>query len=472
MIRPPKAGERVGAWTRSKTWILIGLVALTLLGGLAFYRPFAAHGEGTGGGPPVPAPPAIPGSRQTFLVMGVDDRPGSGGRADSMIVVSYDPSKEQLSMLSLPRDTWANIPGEGYDKINHSYAFGGASLAHAAVQQLLGIPIDHTVTLSFQGFIRIVDELGGVEIDAEKRLFYEDPDDTGMGPEGLKIDIQPGLQKMDGMTALGYARFRMDEEGDFGRVRRQQQVMKALMKTAGSPSVLGRITQLVPAVASAVKTDLSVAEMLKLALGGTDALKNPLRTATITGEDRYIGGVYYMIPDLVKARTTAFETLIGTAPPEDFLSRARQEQQANEKAVAEATADEPPPVAASNGEAGETPKSDPASPEAPPPTQTTKPQTQQPKPQTKPRPITVAVIDASGKNLASAYVTKLKAAGFRVARVATSARQVPQTVALDHAGQAGTLDRLTSVLGKVSLVSVPDKTAAEAVEIILGQDLN
>lgn len=478
-------------------WLLVSILGLTLLGAFVFSRPFdmearaAAPAGVAPDEPPVPPPPPLPGKRMTFLVMGVDDRPDSPGRADTMVVASYDPATNRLAMVSLARDTWAQIPGHGFDKINHAYAFGGEQLAVSTVQRLLGIPIDYYVTVSFSGFKEIVDALGGVEIDAEKRLYYVDPYDTGMGPDGLVIDIEAGKQQMDGDTALKYARFRMDDEGDFGRMRRQQQVMKALMKSAARPAVIARLPQLIPALAGTIKTNLSIAEMLKLAAAAPDVLSEPLHTNTFGGEPRIIGGIYYVIADLVTSRKAAYETLVGTAPTEEFLQRAREEQAAYTRSIALAKAEEEPaagePAADPEGETRTEPadgdkegqpKSEPGAqpgqgktnkPTQPGPVTTPKPPPTTTKPSS--RPITVAVIDASGQRLGAEYVAKLKAAGFRVARVARSEKAVSRTVGLDHAGQAGAAERVKAVIPQVLWVSAPDPQAGEAVEIILGADL-
>jgi polyisoprenyl-teichoic acid--peptidoglycan teichoic acid transferase len=473
----PKGRRRL-----SHTWLLVGLIALSLVGALTLYRPFdvksstAAAGEEAGQTLP---PAKLPGERVTFLVMGVDKRDDDAGRADSMVVVSLDPNTQQLALLSLARDTWVQIPGHGYDKVNHSYAFGGERLAVQAVQRLLGIPIDHYVTLNFQGFARIVDALGGIDIDAEKRMLYNDPYDTGMGPGGLVIDIQPGLQHMDGLTALKYARYRMDDEGDVGRMRRQQQVVKALMKAAATPAILTRIPQLIPALADAVDTDLSVGEMLKLATGARDALSHPLKAGSLNGEEKMLGGIFYWIPDLVKERATAYELLVGSTPPEEFLNQAREEQQVYARALAEVTAEDERAAKAEADKAGQqepqggTAAGQPGTqaPGSQPQASGTLPPVTTSPPATKPPAVTVAVLDASGAGIGPDYVKKLKAAGFRVARSGKSAKPVARTVVLDHAGQPGTKERIQQVLPDALVVAARDSKAEEAVEIILGADL-
>lgn len=478
----PKPGARRGALI----WLLAGLMVLAVAGGLALYRPFQSEARGTEGSTTdltTPPPPPLPTKRTTFLVMGVDRREDDSGRADSMMVVSYDPESQQLAALSLPRDTWVQIPGHGYDKLNHSFAYGGDKLALATVEQLLGIPIDHYVTVTFQNFARIVDAIGGIEIDAEKRMLYTDPSDTGMGPDGLVIDIQPGLQHMDGMTALKYSRFRMDDEGDMGRVRRQQQVVRALMTAVVRPAIIGKVGSLIPALADAIDTDMTVAEMVRLGVGGMDAAKKPLKSGVVTGEPKALGGVFYFITDIAATRATAYEVLVGTQPGEEFLSRAKADEKSYEAALAEAVEHDlavaaeqeknnPPeqgqkPQPGTDGET--TQPTEPTQPTQP-GTGTTQPTTP-PKPPAKVQPITVAVIDASGKNIAATWVPKLKAAGFRVARVSKASKPVARTVAIDHAGQPGTQERILAVLPGALVVANPDSKAEEAVEIVLGQDL-
>ncbi|HYF92267.1 MAG TPA: LCP family protein [Symbiobacteriaceae bacterium] len=465
---------------RSRRWIYwllacLGMVA-ALVGCVAFYRPFVSETGGIleGGAPlpKVPAPPPLPVERTTFLVMGVDRREDDTGRADSTMVVSFDMETQRLAVVSLPRDTWAAIPGHGHDKINHSYAYGGEQLAVATVQQLLGIPIDHYVTVTFQDFAKIVDAVGGIDVDAEKRMYYEDPSDTSMGPGGLVIDIQAGPQHMDGITALKYSRFRMDEEGDLGRVRRQQQVAMALMRAAARPAVVSRVPQLIPALSDAIDTDMSVAEMVKYGLAGKDAMGTELRTGVFGGEERVIGGVFYFVPDLVKSRQQAYEVLVGARPTEAFLARARQDQSAYAKVLAEEAAQEPAVTASTETAAGAPP--DAAAVTAPQPAPGAQPRPSAPAPAPKPprqQQLTVAVTDASGRQIAADYVKKLKAAGFRVARVSRSAHVVARTVAIDHAGQPGTEERLQAIFPTALIVAKPDKTAEEAIELVLGQDL-
>lgn len=288
--------------------------------------------------------PPLPGKRITFLVLGVDKRPGDRGRSDMMLVASYDTAQEQLAVVSIARDTWLQIPGHGYDKVNHAYAFGGERLAVRSIERALNLPIDYYVTLSFNGFARIVDALGGVEVDVAKRMYYHDPDDLVMGPDGLVIDLWPGPQPMDGLTLLKYTRFRTDDEGDLGRMRRQQEAIKELMKVAARPATLVRLPQLIPALYDTVETDLPLTQILRLSGGAKEALTTPLMTGSFDGTPAMIGGVYYLIPDLVAQRKAAYEILVGTPPPESFVAKAQEDQAIYRRVLAEQRAAKPNPI--------------------------------------------------------------------------------------------------------------------------------
>lgn len=466
------------------SWLLVTLIVTVIIGGFAFYRPFNSGAPAAAPLEPLPPKPelnTLPEGRQTFLVMGVDNTDGEFGRADSMVVVSYDAKAQRLALLSIPRDTWTQIPGHGYDKINHAFAYGGQALAVDTVERLLGIDINHWVTLSFDGFIKVVDAVGGVEINPEKPLFYQDPYDERMGTEGLVIDIKPGRQVVDGLTALKYSRFRADAEGDIGRMRRQQEVIQALIKKAATPAILSKVPSLIPALYSAVGTDMSVAEMLKLAAVGREALSQPLVTGSIKGEGMTLDGVFYFGVDLVETRTTAYEVLVGSQPDEPFLNRARQDKAAYDAALREATvasAGAPHEAERNTGtqageEADEHPGEQPGEGQSTTPTKppaTPGPTT--PKPTApKTEAITVAVVDATGQGIARDYVQKLRAAGFRVARISRSQKVLPSTLVIDHANLPLVQERLKALFPDLIYAAAPDPRAELPVEIILGTDL-
>ena len=239
------------------------------------------------------------------MIMGVDEREGDVGRSDTLMIATLDPKKKKAALLSIPRDTRVKIRGHGFDKINAAYAYGGYALTQDTVEDLIGVHMEHHILINIKSFKKIIDAIGGVDINVEKRMYYEDVwDDDG----GLLIDLQPGLQHMDGDTAITYVRYR-DEEGDIGRIRRQQKFMQAVMDKITSPSIIPRIPSIIKEVVGSVQTDLSVKQLIEFATSLKDAQKSGLQAEMLPGKPMYIDGVSYWIPDLGRLRTTVANTL-------------------------------------------------------------------------------------------------------------------------------------------------------------------
>lgn len=273
--------------------------------------------------------------KTTIMIMGVDERDDDVGRSDTLMVATLDPKKDHAALMSIPRDTRVKIKGHGWDKINAAYAYGsakggpeaGEKLTQRTVEDFLGVNMDHYVVINIQAFQKIIDAIGGIDIDVEKRMYYEDPwDDDG----GLIIDLQPGMQHMDGKTAVTYVRYR-DEEGDIGRIKRQQKFMKACMDKITSPAIIPKLPNVISEVMSSVKTDLSFRQLLEFIGTLKEAQKNGLKTEMVPGKPLYIDGVSYWIPDLHKLRTTLAETLGITlnASEKAQLDRAQHEYESS-----------------------------------------------------------------------------------------------------------------------------------------------
>ena len=167
---------------------------------------------------------------KNILLLGSDTRDNISGRSDSMMVLQVD-GRGKPKLVSFMRDMYVNIPGVGENKPNAAYAYGGADLVRQTLKENFGIDCRYYAMVDFQTFEKGVDALfpRGVQIDAEKDMsaYIDEP-------------ITKGPQRMNGHTLLNYARFRMDEEGDFGRVRRQQQVMQSVFGQLKNPLVLLR----------------------------------------------------------------------------------------------------------------------------------------------------------------------------------------------------------------------------------------
>jgi LCP family protein required for cell wall assembly len=225
--------------------------------------------------PPTPTPIApVAGAPVTVLLLGSDQRPGETdpARTDAIIIARIDPQQHRIAMLSLPRDLWVAIPGYGETRINAAHVWGqiyndpagGIGLAQKTVSNLLGIPIDYTIYIDFQGFIGAIDALGGVNVNVEKELY--DPNFPTMDYGYTEAHFLPGPQQMDGATALMYSRIR-HPDSDFARMHRQQAVLAGVLDTLSSQNVLQNLKQLedvTTALRDYVKTDMPEERILGL----------------------------------------------------------------------------------------------------------------------------------------------------------------------------------------------------------------
>ncbi|MCR5662330.1 MAG: LCP family protein [bacterium] len=236
--------------------------------------------------------------RMNILCLGIDynrDEKGigytKGARSDTIFVLSVDSKGKILNVLSIPRDTYVFIGEEyGYDKINSAYSYGGIELAEKVISNFLGVPIDHYVIVKVAGAGKMVDALGGLQVDVEKDMDYDD----NWG--NLHIHLKAGKQQLNGEQAVGYARFRMDAESDRGRIRRQQQLMGALLKRLKDPMVILRLQGIVRAISENIETDFDVMDLLDLTYLYKDFDRQHMKTGAIVGDDTDINGASCIIP--------------------------------------------------------------------------------------------------------------------------------------------------------------------------------
>lgn len=191
----------------------------------------------------------------TILVMGVDARPGSaidiGVRPDALMLLRLDPAAGSCRALAIPRDSLAELPGYGETKINHALMLGGIPYEKLVVELYTGVTIDHYALIDFTGFEDLVDAVGGVTLTV---------------PEDLASPAVPaGTHTIDGATALQHARYRGGPDGDFGRIKRQQQIMQALIATANGKDLLREANRLLPSLKDNLRTDFSIEQLVSLA---------------------------------------------------------------------------------------------------------------------------------------------------------------------------------------------------------------
>lgn len=245
--------------------------------------------------------------RMNFLLMGIDARDGeTKTRTDSIILVSVDKEHNRIAMMSMPRDTRVKIPGHGYDKINSANVYGGPELVMDVVSDLVGMNIDKYVMTNVRGFRDIVDTLGGVTLDVEKKMYHYDPYDE---PELREINLKPGVQRLDGNKALQYVRFRSDALGDVSRTERQQKFLKVLAKEMMQPSTITKLPKLVPTINKYIDTNLGLGQMVTLANAAKDLNNVEIVTQTLPGKFLDMNGVSYWSVDSQQAQMVA-EALI------------------------------------------------------------------------------------------------------------------------------------------------------------------
>ncbi|WP_314065789.1 LCP family protein [uncultured Vagococcus sp.] len=203
----------------------------------------------------------------SILVMGVDDndeRALGSNRTDTMIVVTMNPEKGKVSMVSIPRDTFTYIDSKdfvGYTKINAAYTYDKEDGAINAVETLLDIPIDFYVTVDFQAFEKIVDALGGVKVDVPVAISEANAQLTKM------VELDPGEQTLTGEEALAFARTRKIDN-DIKRGERQQMVVQAVLKKAMAVGSIGKYSDVMNSLTNHLWTDMNRDTMMKVAQSG------------------------------------------------------------------------------------------------------------------------------------------------------------------------------------------------------------
>jgi polyisoprenyl-teichoic acid--peptidoglycan teichoic acid transferase len=213
-----------------------------------------------------------------ILLLGVDSRGEEKSRTDTIMIAQYDPENQKAKLVSLMRDIYVEIPDKQSYKINTAYFLGGPELLRKTIKQNFDIDIHYYAVIDFKGFESVVDTLApnGIEMDVEKRM-----------SENIGVVLQPGLQNLNGKQLLGYARFRHDANGDFGRVERQQKVINALKDEAISINGVAKLPKLVGTIQPYIDTNLAGLDLLAV---GKDFFLHPpadIETLTIPVEQSY-----------------------------------------------------------------------------------------------------------------------------------------------------------------------------------------
>ncbi len=248
-------------------------------------------------------PPLTNNETINFLLIGSDRRPtGTSHRTDTLLIAIVWYKEGQVSLISIPRDLWIYIPTVGMQRINtayqsgesNGYPGGGNGLLKDTILQNLGIRIDHVAMVEFDGFRKIVDTLGGIEVPVacaytDWRLIHPSYDPNNENNWWL-YTVGPGQVYMDGDLALWYARSRM-RSNDFDRGRRQQEVLRTLFQKALQTDTFSKIPQLYNDLSSSVITDVGLDDLLRLAPYAVNFTNANIRS-------------YYIRPPYVQGWTT------------------------------------------------------------------------------------------------------------------------------------------------------------------------
>lgn len=222
-------------------------------------------------------------SIENYLLLGVDNDGSGKSRTDTMMVLSWDKSEGAMRIISFMRDIYAEIPGYKSYKLNTAYYLDGVQKTKDTISGMFGLPIHHYAIVDFDNFESIVDIAfpKGVEITVEKEM-----------SEYIGVTLTPGTKQLNGKELLGYARFRADSEGDFGRVARQQEVMSAMKKEAMQPGILLTMPKLAGALSGFVETDLSAKDEIASVVSLLAKNGAEIETMTIPQEGTYSFGSY------------------------------------------------------------------------------------------------------------------------------------------------------------------------------------
>lgn len=218
------------------------------------------------------------------LLVGLDHVPEKKGeepphRSDSVMVAATDFGTKQVRMLSIPRDSWIEQyqdgAAQGRDKLAHSYTYGGVQRTEETIEHLLGLDIDFYVTVKFQGLAQLIDTLGGLTVDVEKNMNYDDRRGN------LHIHLKKGVQHLTGEEVVQYARFRHDAMSDIARMGRQQKVMQLLLAELMKPENITRFPQIAEILLGCVETNMSAVQLQALAQHAKEFSPEAIKTLTL-----------------------------------------------------------------------------------------------------------------------------------------------------------------------------------------------
>ncbi|WP_026574474.1 LCP family protein [Bacillus sp. UNC438CL73TsuS30] len=213
-----------------------------------------------------------------ILMLGSDARGNEVSRADTIMIAHYNENKGTYKLTSIMRDSYVDIPGHGKHKINSAFARGGPDLMRKTIKENFDIDLQYYAIVHFQGFVQLIDEAfpDGVKIDVEKAM-----------SKNIGVSLKPGVQRLNGKEMLGYVRFRHDAIGDFGRVKRQQQAVKAIGDQLTSINTIPKIPKLIGVITPYINTNMKTSDIIFMSTNYFSKREGPVETLRIPVDNSY-----------------------------------------------------------------------------------------------------------------------------------------------------------------------------------------
>ncbi|MCH7471579.1 LCP family protein [bacterium] len=241
------------------------------------------------------------------LLVGLDEvprqrkDPNPPHRADAVMVLSTDLKSKQVRALSIPRDGWVQHTRDGgrrigYDKLAHTYVYGGIERTKDTVENLLGLPTEYYVIVEIEGFVQLIDALGGLTVEVEKDMNYDD------NRGDLHIHLAKGTQLLNGEQVMQYARFRHDALGDIGRMQRQQKLIRLIFTALTDARNVRRLPELARIVKESVQTNLGLDQLIALAQHMGEYSQDGIKTMTLTSYWNREPGHELELPGAIEGR--------------------------------------------------------------------------------------------------------------------------------------------------------------------------
>lgn len=228
-----------------------------------------------------------------LLILGLD---GEEKRSDVILLLNFEPNTGDLNILSIARDSRVRAKGKNV-KINALISMGGEAYIAQKVSELTGLPVHYYLTINFKGFRQIIDALGGVELYVPFNMNYDDPE------QNLHIHLKKGFQKLNGKKAEQYVRYRKSNSGggynngDIGRIKAQQDFLKALIEQKLKIKYLGKLNDIFFILKEHMKTNIEIGDVYYYLKSINKLDPANIKTFTTPGDSVYIGSVWYYIQD-------------------------------------------------------------------------------------------------------------------------------------------------------------------------------